>query len=91
MKLNLNYDLKTLDGVEIPNSSVSKLIANLLSQDTKSEPLKKWELAKKLYAGEIVELDTTDFNMLKTFVEQSEQMTVLAKGQILEIFMFLKE
>lgn len=89
-KVNLNVNLKGLDGVEIANSNAGKLVANLLAQDNKSEPLKKWEMAQKLYKGEELSLDTTDFNMLKTFIESSEQMTALSKGQILEILLAAK-
>jgi len=86
MKLKLNCSLVGLDGVEIPNSNAGKLVANLLAQDTKGDALKKWDWAVKLNAGKDLELDPSDTQMLKTFIEQSEQLTVLAKAQILAHF-----
>jgi len=42
--------------------------------------------AQKFYAGEELDLDPTDLSILKSFVEGNEQLTVLAKAQILECF-----
>jgi hypothetical protein len=82
-KVNLNKNLVDLDLKEIPNSNAGKLIANLLAQDTKGDALKKFSLATKLYNGEELDLDPSDFNLLKSFIEDSVQMSVLAKAQIL--------
>jgi hypothetical protein len=86
MKLNLNINLQSLDGKEIPESNAGKLVANLLAQDNKGDALKKFSMAQKLYNGDTLDLDASDNQMLKTFVEQSESMTVLAKAQILVLF-----
>lgn len=82
-KVNLNKNLVDLDLKEIPNSNAGKLVANLLAQDTKGDALKKFSLATKLYNGEELELDPSDFNLLKSFIEDSTQMSILAKAQIL--------
>jgi hypothetical protein len=84
-KLNLNVNLVGLDGVEIPESNVGKLIGNLLASDNKGDALKKFSIAQKLYNGETVDLDPSDTLMVKSFIEQNEQMTVLAKAQILKL------
>ena len=83
--IKMNVNLVGLDGVEIPNSNAGKLVANLLAQDSKGDAIKKFSIAQRLYAGEDVELDASDLMMLKTFIETSEQMTVLAKSQILQL------
>ena len=41
--------------------------------------------AQKFYAGEEIDLDPTDLSILKSFIEGNEQLTVLAKAQILEV------
>jgi hypothetical protein len=84
-KLNLNVNLKGLDGKEIENSNAGKLVANLLASDNKGDAMKKFSIAQKLYNGETLDLDPSDKQMLKTFVEASEQMTVLAKAQVLAL------
>ena len=86
MKLNFNVDLNGLNGEKIPNSNVGKLVANLLAQDTKGDALKKWDWAVKCNAGKELDLDPSDTQLLKTFIEQSEHLTVLAKAQILALF-----
>ncbi len=82
-KIDLNKNLVDLEGKEIPNANAGKLVANLLAQDNKGDALKKFGIAQKLYNGDKLDLDASDTQMLKTFVEASEQMTVLAKAQIL--------
>lgn len=86
MKLNLNINLQSLDGTEIPESNAGKLVGNLLAQDNKGDALKKFAMAQKLYKGEELDIDASDALMLKSFIEQSESMTVLAKAQILVLF-----
>lgn len=83
--INLNTDLLGLDGLEIPNSNAGKIVANLLATATKGDSLKQWSLAQRLYAGEKLELDPSDQMLLKSFVEQAEGLTSLAKAQILTI------
>jgi hypothetical protein len=40
----------------------------------------------KLNNGEVVDLDTSDQNLLKTFIKDSESITILGKGQLLQVF-----
>lgn len=83
MKLNLNHNLLGLDGQEIADSNLGKLVANILATTNKGDAAKMWHWALKLHAGEELELDPTDAETLKSFVKENEQLTVLAKAQFL--------
>ena len=85
MKINLNKALKDLSGKEMEGSNMGQLLSQILaSASEKQNAVKMYYWATKLYAGEELDLDPTDTGILKSFVENSEQLTVLAKAQILE-------
>jgi len=86
MKLNLNLPIVGLDGTEIADSNVGKLIAQVLAQGSKGDALKFWHWAQKLYAGEELDLDPTDAETLKNAIKDSESLTILAKAQALACF-----
>jgi hypothetical protein len=91
MKLNFNFNLTDLDGKELEGANSGKLLANTLIQQTKGDAVKYWEWALKLNKGEVLDLDTSDQDALKTFVKDSETITVLAKAQLLAVFAKSKE
>jgi len=62
------------------------MLAGALASSSKGDALKFWDWAKKLFKGEPLDLDKSDQETLKSFVKESESFTVLAKAQILEIF-----
>ena len=85
MKINLNKQLKDLSGKEMEGANMGQLLSQILaSASTKENAVKMYYWATKLYANEELDLDPTDTGILKSFVENSEQLTVLAKAQILE-------
>jgi hypothetical protein len=86
MKLNFNFKLIDLDSKEIEESNAGKLLARTLVNQSKGDAIKFWELSLKLYNGEVVDLDTSDQNLLKTFIKDSESITILGKGQLLQVF-----
>lgn len=86
MKLDFNFNLTDLDGNAIDNANTGKLLANTLIQQTKGDAVKYWEWALKLNKGEILDLDSSDQDTLKTFIKDSETITVLAKAQLLGVF-----
>lgn len=86
MKLNFNFNLTDLDGKELEGANAGKLLANTLIQQTKGDAVKYWEWALALNKGEVLDLDTSDQETLKTFVKDSETITVLAKAQLLGVF-----
>lgn len=87
MKLNLNKPILDLSGKEIEGSNLGELVAQILaSASTKEHAVKMYYWATKLHAKEELDLDPSDSAILKSFIESNEQLTVLAKGQILEMF-----
>ena len=87
MKINLNKSIVDLSGKEIEGSNLGQLLSKMLaSASTKENAVKMYYWAQKLYAGEELDLDPSDTSILKSFIENNEQLTVLAKAQILECF-----
>ena len=86
MKLNFNFNLVDLDGKEIENGNVGKILANNLINQTKGDAVKYWEWALALNKGEVIDLDTSDQETLKTFIKDSELLPVLTKAQSLAVF-----
>lgn len=87
MKINLNFNLKGLDGVEIPNTEAGKILGNAIASSNKVEgfdAVKCLVLSQEFYKGADVELTAVEFETLKSFVDKSETLAVLAKGQIIE-------
>jgi hypothetical protein len=86
MKLNFNFNLLDLDSKEIEGANAGKILAGALVSQSKGDAIKFWELSLKLNNGEVVDLDTSDQNLLKTFIKDSESITILGKGQLLQVF-----
>ena len=86
MKLNLNLPIVALDGTEIADSNIGKLIAQVLAQGSKGDALKFWHWAQKLYAGEELDLDPSDAETLKNAIKDNESLTILSKAQALACF-----
>lgn len=89
--LDFNKALKGLDGQEVKDEKneslpVGKLLASQLASANKGDALKMFTWAQKVYAGEALDLDKSDEGTLKEFIKSNEQMTVLAKAQLLEVF-----
>jgi hypothetical protein len=87
MKLDFNFDFIGLDDQIFEGNNAGKMLANALASSSKGDALKFWDWAKKLFKGEALDLDKSDQETLKSFVKESESFTVLAKAQILEIFL----
>lgn len=91
MKLNFNFNLTDLEGkdlIERDGSKVNagKLLANSLVQQTKGDAIKYFEWALALNKGDILDLDTSDQEVLKNFIKDSETIIILAKGPLLQVF-----
>lgn len=89
--LDFNKALKGLDGTDVKDEKneslpVGKLLASQLASANKGDALKMFTWAQKVYAGEALDLDKSDEGTLKEFIKSNEQMTVLAKAQLLEVF-----
>jgi len=85
-KLNFNFILKNLGGVEFPEAKMNEILANLLISQTKGDALRLYHWGLDLHKTGELNLDEQDLQTLRAIVENTEFLTVLAKGQILEIF-----
>ena len=89
--LDFNQPLVGLDGTAVKDEKgeslpVGKLLASQLASANKGDALKMFTWAQKIYNGESLDLDKSDEGTLKEFVKTNEQLTVLAKAQILSSF-----
>jgi len=86
MKLNFNFNLVNLDGEELKDANAGKVLANALIQQTKGDAVKIWEIALSLNKGDIVDLDSSDQELIKNFIKETDTLNVIAKGQLLPVF-----
>ena len=83
MKIDLNFDIIDLSNQAIGNAG--KLVANLLVQQSEGDVMKHYEWAIKLNSGQVIDLDTSDQEYLKTFIKDHKTHFIIAKAQILEV------
>lgn len=86
MEINLNKSVVDLEGKEIPNSNMAKMLANSLSSSATGDALKFWDWAKKLYSGKKLDLDPSDVATLKGFIVSDSGFPIITKAQMLEVF-----
>lgn len=91
MIIDLNFNLKDLDGTEIQDTNAGKILARQLSGSSKGDALKFWDWAQKLYKGEKLDLDPSDLQTLKSFVQENEQITNILEAQILLVLLDTKK
>lgn len=84
MKFNLNINLKGLDGQEINDANIGKIVANALASGSTPNALKMMGWATKLYNGEALDLDQSDLITFKEFINSNQSFTDLLKAQVLE-------
>jgi len=85
-KLNFDFNLKDLQGNEITEAKANHILANLLVSQTKGDAIKLYTWGLELYKTGELNLDKSDAQVLENIIKESETLTVLAKGQILEQF-----
>lgn len=85
MKLNLNFQLKDLDGNKFEGdlSNAAKILGGALSQHTEGPVVKTMEWVGLLWKKKEIEIDETDRQLLLAFVETSKMFNNLCKSQIL--------
>lgn len=86
MKLDFNKPILGLDDQPIESQNLGKLIANMITATPKGDAMKLYDWGRKLYKGEVLDLDRADQQTLKGLIENSETIFVLAKAQALEVF-----
>lgn len=88
---NFNFDIPVtgLDGKQLTNETggmtLGGVLAPVIAGQSKGDALKLFGWALAMYKGETLTLDQSDQNTLKDFIRESENLTVLAKAQLLNI------
>ena len=93
MKLQTTQKIKELDGQDSKMLSVGKAIANIVLM-VKSDPLRSYLMATKLYQENEIELSKADYEWIKTAItEHGHEVysNALVSGQLLLILSELKE
>lgn len=86
MKLDFNKPVLGLDDQPIADANLGKILANVLTSATKGDPIKLYDWGRKLFQGEILDLDRADQDLLKGLIKDAEQISILVKAQALEVF-----
>ncbi len=84
--INLNKDLETLDGKILPGeNNMGKILAqNLVFSVDKENYLKFYDWGTRLYKGETLELDRSDYEKLRKFIEGLD-LPNITKAQIMPL------
>lgn len=89
MKIDFNFIIKGLDGKELTgdhsNVNAGMLLGNLIAGTNKSNDILKWMgWAQALYNLKPIDISENEKKEIKDFIEKSEQLTMLAKIQLME-------
>lgn len=91
IKLDLNKKICVPTGEE-SKETMAEIVANKLFVLTdEKDPIKINNLALRIYEEQSIEIDISDFDMLKQHIEKDKSFFVFAKAQILETFNEAKE
>ena len=93
MLLNLKVSIKELDGKDSETLTVGKALANIILM-VKSDPLRSYLMAQKLYVDDTMELSKADYEWVKTAVTEHGKEVYgnnLVIGQLLLILSEIKE
>lgn len=89
--MNFNKPIKSLNGSVVKDQNgkevtLGSILADQLVSGTKGDAVKYYGWALKLHECQDLDLDKSDKQTLKDFVSNNEQLTILAKAQLLEQF-----
>lgn len=84
MKVNLSQPVLGLDGKQIKDATLDKVLANDLVSSADGPAIKLLDWAITLFAGKELELDAADLKLLEQKVENSQNLNILIKGQLLK-------
>ena len=91
MILDLTAPFTDLDGKQIEKATLGSALATQLSISTTGDAVKHMTWAILLHANTPLDLDKSDMETLRKFVENHGNMIALAKAPILEAIQEAKE
>lgn len=83
MKLNLDKSLLSLGGEPLEGGNMAKILANTLANSSQGNVIKFYDWAVRLYNEGEIEVDRADMSVLKQVIESNQNLTILAKAQLL--------
>ena len=91
MKLDLNKKMKFFNGEESTDTIGQILASILIAMQTSNgmDAVKYISWATKLYNNEVIDLDKSDYTVLKKIVSETDQLRALPKAQIYELLLDL--
>ncbi len=89
--MDFNKPIKSLNGQTVKNQNgtdvtLGSILADQLVSGSKGDAVKFYGWALKLHEGKELDIDKSDTQTLKDFITNNEQLTILAKAQLLEQF-----
>jgi len=90
MQFDFNKVLVNLNGEPLKNEkgedqTAGKLLASALVNTNKGDAMKFMQWGQKMWNCEVIDLDKSVKKTLSDFIEHNEQLTNLAKAQLLDI------
>ena len=83
MKINFKeVAILNLNSEPFKDVKVNELVSSSILKQ-KGDPIMIYELAKKVWAGEEIEINTTEKDIIEKAVKEDEQLFNIAKAQIL--------
>jgi hypothetical protein len=86
MELNFNFNFVDLEGKEMQDNNAGKTLANALAYSQDGNAFKFWDWARKLFKGDKLNLDESDTQTLKSFIESNKSFVVISRAQLLHVF-----
>ncbi len=84
IKLDLNKDLETIDGLPVGNINMAKIVADRLFSSPDGDALKYLDWALTLQRTGVLTVDSSDYDHLLNFVKANKTILAGYKGQILK-------
>ena len=85
MKIKLNGELKSLEGVILKDGNMSKLVGNVLgTEKSELEIVKSYILAQNLYNSKDIDIEKDTLEKIRKAIEKTESLVLFAKAQILQ-------
>ena len=91
MKVDLNFELLSIDGTPIEGAIAGKLVAQRIATANQGDALKLFGWATKLYKGDALDLDASDMQVFRSLIENDQELTILTKAQVMEVILAAKE
>ena len=85
VKISLDEPMLNLSGEPFSTGETKgKVLANQLATSSEGDPIKYYDWATALWAGEPISVDQSDLSKLIEFVKASPNLVVLSRAQLLK-------